>query len=444
MDVSCHNAYMIDADRPAQGIRDLKKAGFDSLALGLGVWFPDFYGRNRKKDVKPVKEKDLRPVSERYALLFASCRENGIHIPLVYGPSFELADPLRDDDIKGNFVGKDGSLDVGAISDVEAKLTAFCVDVVGECLEFCGRNGVKYICIRPVSGDGACGREWDINHDFYMRLAQKAKENGVCILLQNLYKSIGGHLVRGICSESSAAAEWVDRLNAEAGEDIFGFCVDSGICNICSNDMHEFIATLGKRIKAVILRDCDGKSDTAMLPFTCVRGGSVQTDWMGLIRGLRDINYDGELIMNFSGTTAAFSPLLSSAVFRMAKEVGEFFKWQIGLEQNLKKYKSIVLFGAGNMCRNYMKCYGEKYPPLFTCDNNKTRWGEQFVGLEIKPPESLRELPMDCAVFICNIYYREIEQQLREMGIANPIEYFSDEYMPSYYFDTLEYWAGKT
>lgn len=429
MNVSCHNAYMINADRPVQGIRDLKKAGFDSLALRLGVWLPDFYGRNRK-DVKSVKEKDLRSVSERYAMLFALCRENGIHIPLVYGPSFGLVDMLR-------FAGKDGSPDVGAISDVEANLSAFCIEAVGECLEFCGRNGVKYICIRQISGDGVCGREWDINHDFYMRLAQKAKGQGVYILLQNLYKNIGGHLVRGICAEPSEAAWWVDRLNAEAGEDIFGFCVDSGICNICGNDMHEFIMVLGKRIKAVILRDCDGKSDTAMLPFTCVRGGSVQTDWMGLIRGLRDIEFDGELIVNFSGTTAAFSPLLSPVVFRLAKEVGDYFKWQIELEQNLKKYGSIVLFGAGNMCRNYMKCYGEKYPPLFTCDNNPQLWDTEFEGLTVKNPEELKKLSKDCGVYICNIYYREIETQLQEMGIGN-IEFFNDEYMPAFYFDRLE------
>ena len=56
----------------------------------------------------------------------------------------------------------------------------------------------------------------------------------------------------------------------------------------------------------------------------------------------------------------------------------------------------------------------------------------------MKNPQSLKELPEECAVFICNVYYEEIRDQLQEMGIRNPIEYFSDEYMPSYYFDRLE------
>ena len=83
-----------------------------------------------------------------------------------------------------------------------------------------------------------------------------------------------------------------------------------------------------------------------------------------------------------------------------------------------------------------MKCYGEKYPPLFTCDNNRDLWGGELEGLKIKSPEALRELPEGSGVIICNTYYREIEEQLRCMEIEN-IGYFNDEYMPSFYFDRL-------
>ena len=85
-----------------------------------------------------------------------------------------------------------------------------------------------------------------------------------------------------------------------------------------------------------------------------------------------------------------------------------------------------------------MKCYGEKYPPLFTCDNNSKTWGTIFCGLEVKNPEELKNISDDCAIFICNIYYREVEKQIRDMGITNPVEYFNDEYMPSFYYDRLE------
>lgn len=435
MNVVCHN-IMVNMERPVQGIRDLKKAGFDCLAIRIDVWHEDYYGRNKNKPIKP-KKSDLLPMSERYSQLFASCTENGIQIPFVYGPSYDLIDPTQNRYIKDNFLKEDGSLDSEAIEAVEVKLRAFAGETAEECIEFCGVNGIKYIHIAPVSGGRIRGKEWEVNHDFYMSLAEKAQKSGVCILLQNMCRNVGGHLVRGICAEASVASEWVDRLNEEAGAEVFGFCMDIGVCSICGNDVHEFITTMGSRIKTVILRDCDGRNDEALMPFSCVRRGVSQTDWMGLIRGLRDIDFDGELIVNCWDTSKAFSPLLRPAVFRLAREVGDYIRWQIRMEQNLKKYKSIVLFGAGNMCRNYMKCYGEQYPPLFTCDNNQKLWNTEFEGLMVKNPEELKNLPDDCGVYICNIYYREIEAQLREMGIKN-IEYFNDEYMPTFYFDRLE------
>mgnify|MGYP006993776858 FL=1 len=75
---------------------------------------------------------------------------------------------------------------------------------------------------------------------------------------------------------------------------------------------------------------------------------------------------------------------------------------------------------------------------MFTCDNNRKIWETTFCGLTVRPPEALKELSEDCVVIICNIYYREIEEQLRQIGIRNPIEYFNDEYMPAYHFDRLE------
>ena len=80
------------------------------------------------------------------------------------------------------------------------------------------------------------------------------------------------------------------------------------------------------------------------------------------------------------------------------------------------------------MCRNYLRCFGDKYPPLFTCANNPASWGTSFHGVEVKPPESLKDLSADCGVFICNMYYWEVKEQLEAMGVKN-IEFFNDEYL---------------
>ena len=303
-------------------------------------------------------------------------------------------------------------------------------------------NSAAYI-IPPLTEIEIRENIWSENKKYYLQRLEEIKalnsENtGVKILLQNQCREVNGHMIRSVYSDARVLADWIDELNVIAGQDIFGMCVDTGALNLCGQNPYEYIHTLGKRVKAVILRENDGQHDYAMLPFTSVANKSSQMDWLGVIRGLREIEFDGYLIMDFGNAASAFSPLLRPQFISMAKSIAEYFKWQIEIETLLKKYSSRVLFGAGNMCRNYMKNYGKKYPPLFTCDNNKNLWGTEFCGLEVKSPECLKELPEGCAIYICNVYYREIEQQLREMGIENPIEYFNDEYMPTFHFDRVE------
>lgn len=398
MIVSCFPTGIVNRERPGQGIVDIKKAGFSNVVLDFSMYCTE--------DENAVElEKVIEPIVDK-------CKKEDVAFSLAIAPYLR-----RDTTCEDN---------------------GLLVELTKECIRICGMVGCKYLTVRPLFAGIADKDAWKVNKEFYLSLAPLAKEHDVRILLENQCKDVNGHLVKGICSDGRTATEWVDSLNAELTEKRFGFCMDVGVCNLCGQNMYDFVDELGDRIKAVILCDCDGSEENAMLPFTCVNKRSSQTDWLNLIRGLRDIGFDGLLALNITDTAAAFSPILRPMLLQLAKEVVEYFKWQISIESLLKKYPSVVLFGAGNMCRNYMKCYGETYPPLFTCDNNKALWGTSFCGLEVKNPESLMDIPQDCAVFICNIYYREIEQQLREMGIKNPIEYFNDEYMPAFYFDRLE------
>lgn len=417
MDILCTTSGIVDLERHKKGIGNLKEAGFKNILADLSICCPPKEWEQPGMEPKniPGKPKELHKQLEP---LLETCRKEDIRISAAYAPY--LYRNTKQPDTAG-LLGR----------------------LAAESTKVCGQAGCRYLIVRPLSAGVEHGEEWSVNRQYYLRLAKHAKEQDVMLLLENRYRDINGHLVRGICSEADEAAAWVDRLNGECGEERFGFCMDVGICSICRQDVQAFAVAMGSRIKAVILRDCDGVQEASMLPFTGVGRGSSVTDWLGTVRGLREICFDGLLIMDFSATAGAFSGLLRLQLLRFAKATAEYLRWQIGMKSVMKKYDSRVLFGAGNMCRNYMKCYGEEFPPLFTCDNNKERWGRQFEGLEIKPPEALRELPADCAVFICNIYYGEIKRQLREMGIPNPIEYFNDEYMPSYYQDRLEYWKRE-
>ncbi len=421
MNLTCAPSGIVDSRHPKQGISDIAAAGFQSILLDTTLVCPpmelDHFDKPGRKTAgaKQIARLAEHPEELHNSLqsVLGQCKKEKLQCPIAVAPYLNW-DTKRED-----------------LNDLLERLAR-------ESMQVGAQTGCQSLIVKPLSAGITDEKLWEENKAYYLRLAESAKRYGMRILLENQCRNFNGHLMRGVCSDGVKAAEWVDALNQEAGGEWFGFCMDVGVCNLCGQNMYDFILQLGSRLKAVILRDCDGHSESAMLPFTGEYQGKSQTDWLNLIRGLREIGFDGELILNLRDTATAFSPLLRPELLRLAKSVAEYFRWQIGIESLLQKHSSRVLFGAGNMCRNYMKCYGETYPPLFTCDNNPAIWETEFCGLTVKSPEALKALPKDCAVFICNIYYREIETQLREMGLENPIEFFNDEYMPAFYFDRLE------
>lgn len=403
-------------ERPSQGIADICEAGFRFGVLDCAMYvnekdLEDLGRPNRK----PLKYGMSDAVLEPYKLsslmdsFLSAAKKNGLSLPIAYAPFLQRDTKHKD-------------------------LNGHIEELAVETIKLAGRAGTEYVVVRQLFADIEYGDEWSVNKPYYLRLAEVAKANNVMILLENQCKDVYGHLVRGVCTDGIQAAKWVDELNNEVEEDRFGFCVDIGVCNICGVNMYDYFVDLGDRVKAIVLRECNGDKEQEILPFTQEK----QTDYLAMLRGLRKIGFSGLLVLDYKDTAYSTSPILKPEIIRFAKSVGDYIKWQIDIENMLRKYPKRVLFGAGNMCRNYMKCYGEEYPPLFTCDNNKSVWGNDFCGLEIKSPEALKNLPEDCVIFICNMYYREIQAQLREMGITNPIEFFNDEYMPSFYFDRLE------
>jgi len=416
MEIICSSAGIVDPLRPVQGLGDIVKAGF-SHVLGDFSWFCtpgdlESIGTGKKHLRFSVKEQAAEMLEKSIAAFFTVCRQQGVEVSAARVPRL-LRNTRRCD-----------------LNDLLQELALACI-------RGCRAAGCHQLVVPPLSVGIAAEELWPVNRAFYLSLAAEAESQGVRLLLENQCRSVHGHMVRGICSDGEMAVEWLEQLNQAVGWNCFGFCLNVGNANLCALDMRTLAGTIGDYLQAVVLRDCDGNTESSLLPFTAAPQGVSRTDWLNLIRGLRECGFSGALILDFADTARAFSPLLRPSLLQLAAAIGRYISWQVQMEDQLRQYPSRVLFGAGNMCRNYMKCYGEKYPPLFTCDNNERLWDTEFCGLMIKSPEQLRELPGDCAIFICNIYYREIEEQLRAMGLENPIAYFNDEYMPSFYFDRL-------
>lgn len=399
--------------RPKQGLTDLRGAGITDLCLDLNLFIKESEILNMGKE-SASKDKIVRePITDNPELmlqypqtLLKTASEFGMHFDMGIAPIHPYGKDWED-------------------------RSEFIFDVTRSSIELCKQTDCPYILVYPVSHEQS---DLERVTCWYEKLLAEAKPQQVTILVANQVRYNEGHWVRGLFAEPEDLAGWIDAENRKAGYEAFAACLDIGNANLCGQDLLEMVRALGDRLRAVRLRENNGQDERAMLPFTTTFG---KPDYMGLIRGLREIDYDGLLFINATSTFSTYSTILHPALLRFAKEVGDYLIWQIGMEQALKKYPNRVLFGAGNMCRNYMKCYGEAFPPLFTCDNNKSLWNTEFCGLMIKEPSAILDIPKDCVIYICNLYYREIEEQLRSMGVKNPIEYFNDEYLPSYYTDRI-------
>lgn len=405
----------------AKSIDWIAKAGIQNIALDLRQYCSEYELEYREKFMKIAAE---RPENEFVSLapekllekadnLIAQSQELGLSNTILMAPTLPW-NTERDD------------------------LEWLVRELARQSIQVGKKAGCRYMMLNPLVKTMEQPKEWEKNLEFYLSFLTDLNETGECILVPSYCRQYNGRFVRGSFSDPDALNRFVDELNARAKRKKYGICVDLGICNLLGQSPHEFLKLLGSRVWATVVRENDGVTDNALLPFSATNHMVSRMDWSGVIRGLREIDFDGQLIFDFRGTVMSYSHLLRADLDVFTKKVMDYWVWQITMEHVMKKYSMRVLFGAGNMCRNYMRCYGEVYRPLFTCDNNSAMWGTMFHGLEIKNPKELKALPDTCAIFICNVYYEEIEQQIRNMGLPNPVERFSDEYLPSFCFDRLD------
>lgn len=410
MQISYGPVGSVDIWRPNRGLEQLVSAGIKSTILDFSticqVYDPKEAARIEKSGRMPkgwIFREQPEQITESTRMFVTRCRELQVNITLAIMPHFKSEQEVQ---------------------NIEELYT-----LLRECMKACRVFGIENVVIQPLQAG------WETNLKYYQKLLGWAKEDGLHILLKNCLKYLNGRYVRGICSDAKEANTWIDALNELAEEKRFGFCMDMGVCSICGQNMYEFATVLGRKIEAVLINENNGQRPGAMLPFSQISKFRCRTDWLNFFRGLRAIDFQGIVVLDVRESLAASPLLLREGMLQHTKRIGEYLRLQLELEQMLAKYDKRVLFGAGNMCRNYMKCYGEKYPPLFACDNNAAIWGTRFEGLEVKAPEELKKLPEDCAIFICNIYYDEIKKQLQKMGLQNPIHCFNDEFMSSLCLD---------
>ena len=272
--VCVETAVWYEDEKPAKGIRYIKDCGFDGIDYNFGKLYRDTLDVEK---LTSFYDKSLEELYDYFAPLKKALEENKVEMSQSHGlfPVGFVGEPARTD---------------------------YNIQVTEKHIALCAYLGCPAIVIHGTSAPQLTkAEERAFNLDMYRRLMPTAKKYGVKVCLENLLNLYEWDPYEGNCSNADEAVWFLDTLNAEAGEEVFGFCFDVGHAVLTGANLYQYLTTMGKRVTVLHIQDNDGASDGHMLPFTQLerRGQRLRIDWEMFIRGLREIGYEGPI--NFEG-----------------------------------------------------------------------------------------------------------------------------------------------
>ena len=170
-------------------------------------------------------------------------------------------------------------------------------------IEFAAMVGAKQIIVHPAQKIPYLGREeemFEINMDFYSKLAPYAKNCGIKIAIENMWgvlRDCPDKICANVCSTAEELAAYADALG-----DPFVVCLDVGHAGLVNETADRMIPILGKRLHSLHIHDNDFYDDHHTAPFH----GKI--NWDALTTALADIGYDESFTYEVAGSFNARLP----------------------------------------------------------------------------------------------------------------------------------------
>lgn len=240
LEIGVQSGNWYDEKRPEESIRFIKECGFEGIDYNINNLFDDTFN---KEQLTSIFDKSLDELYEYFTPLKKAAVENEIAFSQLHGifPMY--------------FYGEDAR-------------NQYILNVTEKMFAICRYLDCDLIVIHPWSGpDLHKDEEKEINLKMYRQLIPVAKKYGITICLENLFKHYDHDCFTAACSSAEEACWYIDTLNDEAGEKVFGFCLDVGHAHVTTQNLYQYITTLGDRLKALHIHDNDGTSDSHMIPY---------------------------------------------------------------------------------------------------------------------------------------------------------------------------------
>lgn len=205
----------------------------------------------------------------------------------------------------------------------------YLLTVVEKMLAICQMLECPILVVHPMIIPGR-QESFRRNLEMYRKLMPAAKKYGVQICLENMFITKNDHKIAAACSNMDEVCCYIDILNEEAGEPIFGFCYDVGHANLICNDILEDLRTLGHRLTALHIHGNDTRRDLHAIPFLVrTTKKELSLDWESFIRGLREIGYRGALNLESAGSLSCIPRELLMPMLQFGSAACAYFKKKI-------------------------------------------------------------------------------------------------------------------
>ncbi len=288
------------------GYAMIRETGFTAIDWNLDHAINRKEIKNKVLENVCIFEQSLEACLAHYADELAIIRANGLEISQAHAP-FPAYLPER------------------------PELLDYMIGIYRRCIEFCDAIGCKNLIIHGISLQNADLTNSPesiraLNYKLYESLIDVVVKTNVTVCLENLFsRAQKGMLIAGACANPYEAVEMIDALNAKAGRECFGLCLDTGHLNLLHTSFRAYIPILGHRIKALHIHDNDGVGDQHMMPYT----GTVC--WEDFCRELKAVGYSGDLSFETFNQTdvATVHRELIPVFLRAIAQIGEFFKSKI-------------------------------------------------------------------------------------------------------------------
>ena len=300
---------VVDDKCPADGFAMLNRAGFSCVDFSLNGYLlnKDIYRSNMNHFFdSSITELEQFFLPHKKAAMESGIRIHQMHMPYpMYVPT--------------------------ATSEMNEYLLN---EVAPKSMRLCSFLECKYIVIHGFKLArylGSEAKEWEQTEQFIDSIAPMAKEMGTTICIENLYDSVGGHLVEGPCCDVKKATERIDRINDKYHAEVLGFCFDVGHANLVGINFEEFITALDYRLKVLHIHDNDGVRDLHQIPFTFskTRENTSSTNWDGFLAGLRNIGYKGVLNFETAPVLTSFPQEMKEYSLAFIGRIGRYFSEQV-------------------------------------------------------------------------------------------------------------------